>query len=130
MTRPKCDRQRDKALKHLEKAMQAALANGTLSFQIPRTQKQLRINFKAKDGNLDNKFYSQFFSAAYALIKMEYNAAKDDKWDRKAQKVVKENPIIVTLNSMVVVYTKWDKISDAINNEQNRLKPEQTAPVA
>lgn len=128
MTRPKYERQRDKALKHLNDAMKVAHAKGKIIFQIPRTDKQLEISFKTKEGNLDNKFYSQFFSATYALLKMEYNAARDDKWDRKAQKVVKENPAIVMLNSMVVVYTKWDRISDAINNEQNKLRTEQTVP--
>jgi len=125
MTRPKYIRQKEKALKHLEKAAQAALARGEISFRVPDTNKELKINFKTKDGKgIDNKFYSKFFSATYALLKMEYGQAATNKYDRKSTRVLKADPVIVTLNSMVAIYTKWDKIERAIDHEQAKLRPE------
>lgn len=117
MTRPKWERQRDKAFKHLQNLMMFTYKKGRLDLDDDKRKIHFHISF-VKDSKLDEIFFAQFFAAAYAILKNWYSVAHKDP---KGTKLIKENPQIVTLNSMYATYSKWNEIQTILKKEKMKI---------
>lgn len=117
MTRPKWERQRDKAFKHLQNFMMFTFKKGRLDLDDNERKIHFHISF-VKDGKLDEIFFAQFFAASYSILKNWYSIANKDP---KGKKLIRENPQIVTLNSMYATYSKWNDIQKMIKEEKMKV---------
>jgi len=117
MTRPKYERQRDKAFAHLKNILEISYKRGRFDFDDEKRKIHFHISF-VKDGKIDQIFLAQFFAACYAILKNWYSVANKDP---KGKKLINENPQIVTLNSMYATYSKWSEIQKMIKEEKIKV---------
>lgn len=117
MTRPKWERQRDKAFGHLKTILELSYRRGRFDFDDEKRKIHFHISFM-KDGKIDEILLAQFFAASYAILKNWYSVAHKDQ---KGKKLINEHPQFVTLNSVYATYSKWNEIQTLIKTEKMKV---------